>query len=126
MRDMEQTDELPALPAGVLRLAPLPLSAWQRRAAARALFASPLPSSVQRQLAATAALVTDLDRISKQPRSPLFQAALAMLRQEPDQLAVLCKLADSFPGATLTEVCQVLRETATLFAAAGVQPRGHS
>lgn len=136
MTDLEQTDELPALPTGTLHIRGSHFNhaaeyaksqhtpgEWRKRAAARALFSGPLPASVQARLTTTLAVVTEIERIRKQPRSPLFHAALALLRQEPDQLAVLCRLADACPGATLAEVCQVLRETATLFAAAGVLPR---
>ncbi len=123
MRDLEQTDELPALPTGTLRIRG---SHYDHRGdyrhAARTLFTAP-PASVLQQMHATARVVLELDRIAKQPRSPLFQAALALLRQDADQLATLRRLADAFPHATLAEVCQVLRETAVLFHAAGVVPK---
>lgn len=54
------------------------------------------------------------------PVSALFAAAIGLLREEPDQLAALCKLADAFPKATLAEVCQTLREVAVMLHAAEV------
>lgn len=48
------------------------------------------------------------------PVSALFAAAIGLLREEPDQLAALCKLADAFPKATLAEVWQTLREVAVM------------
>lgn len=54
------------------------------------------------------------------PVSALFAAAIGVLREEPDQLAALCKLADAFPKATLAEVCQTLREVAVMLHVAAV------
>jgi hypothetical protein len=55
-------------------------------------------------------------------RSPLFRAAMDLLRQEPDQLAVMCKLLDAFPRTPHAQVAQALRECAVLFVHAGIQP----
>jgi hypothetical protein len=59
------------------------------------------------------------------PRSPLFQAALDLLRGEPtvDPLAAIMRLRDAFPKASQAEIEQVVRETAVIFLAAGVVPR---
>lgn len=56
------------------------------------------------------------------PRSPLFTAALQLLAGEADPLARLCLLRDAFPRASLEDITRTLRETAVIFAAAGVRP----
>jgi hypothetical protein len=57
------------------------------------------------------------------PRSPLFQAALALLGKDTDPLATAVQLRDAFPKATHAEIQAVVKETALLFHCAGVQPR---
>lgn len=56
------------------------------------------------------------------PRSPLFHAALQLLAAREDGMTILCRLRDAFPHTDMRELCRVVKETAVLFAFAGLQP----
>jgi hypothetical protein len=46
------------------------------------------------------------------PRSALFRAALDLLNEQPDPVARLMLLADTFPRAELAEIQRTLKEAA--------------
>jgi hypothetical protein len=55
-------------------------------------------------------------------RSPLFRAALELMRAEHDRTAILLTLRDAYPRTTVAELDRTLRECAVLFAAGGIVP----
>lgn len=59
-------------------------------------------------------------------RDPVAQAALALMAEGHDRLAILCTLADQYPGRCIKEVDRVVRETAVTLVAAGLIPAGHT
>src|SRR6185503_9499974 len=60
------------------------------------------------------------------PRDPVVQAALAMLTAGHDRLAVMCTLADQYPGRDIRELDRIARETAVTLFTGGIVPVGHT
>ncbi len=56
------------------------------------------------------------------PRSPLFRAALELLKHGHDRTAIMLSLRDAYPHSSMADLDRTLRECAVLFAASGVMP----
>lgn len=119
MTDLEQTDEFPVI-STAHTLEDNPVADMRRRHIAlrkAALMANGVMATLAIDMAKAGRDRTDYalrTAAGYRPISALFAAAIGLLRDEPDKLASLCKLADAFPEAKLNEVCTALREAAVL------------
>lgn len=113
MIDLERTWELPHAaiwPKGVSRVSSLPQPARYRPAA----------------VGVDMAKGPDRTAFYTTSRDPVVQAALAMMADGHDRLAIVMTLADHYPGRCIKEVDRVVRETAVTLVAAGIIPTGHT
>jgi hypothetical protein len=113
--DLEKTDEVPNIYRPADDRNTREVAAWR----------TALKADVRGTVTAiktARSVIAMTDAASTGARSPLFRAAMDLLREEPDQLAVMCKLLDAFPRTPHAQVAQALRECAVLFVHAGIQP----